>query len=288
MRGFSGKTRTKQLQEGLAGWPAKPFGMAMKCPQDFREALQKAMSSQFLRRAAVDQVHRECGDIQQPGSSGDGRRRPRCCQKPFAEALKRLSELLPDAPAFQAALSRLGELADPDSLSYDLHCLSEYAMNQFEMDEVFGTNKDEVMYDSWVAKQDEAKRAAICGGVFLQMSPFMWPRFNAYMNPKGRCFSFDQAANGYVRGECCASAALKPYAEKVDNQLIIADGPCLGTLVGWRMTNNGRSAGLAAPSGPAEQEAIADCVKHAGISPLDVDAMESTPTTLSGVSVEWD
>lgn len=116
--------------------------------------------------------------------------------------------------------------------------------------------------------------AAICGGVFLQMSPFMWPRFNAYMNPKGRCFSFDQAANGYVRGECCASAALKPYAEKVDNQLLVVDAPCIGTLVGWRMTNNGRSAGLAAPSGPAEQEAIADCVRHAGISPLDVDAME--------------
>jgi hypothetical protein len=25
-------------------------------------------------------------------------------------------------------------------------------------------------------------------------------------------------------------------------------------MVGWRMTNNGRSAGLHAPSGPAEQE----------------------------------
>eukprot|EP00434_Breviolum_minutum_P036939 symbB.v1.2.032741.t1/scaffold3969.1/size47216/1 len=35
--------------------------------------------------------------------------------------------------------------------------------------------------------------AAICGGVFLQMTPFMWPRFGAYMNPNGRCFSFDQA-----------------------------------------------------------------------------------------------
>ncbi|CAK8995674.1 Hypothetical protein SCF082_LOCUS4461 [Durusdinium trenchii] len=45
-------------------------------------------------------------------------------------------------------------------------------------------------------------------------------------------------------------------------------------MVGWRMTNNGRSAGLHAPSGPAEQEAIADAIRHAGISPLDLDAME--------------
>ncbi|CAJ1330124.1 unnamed protein product [Effrenium voratum] len=116
--------------------------------------------------------------------------------------------------------------------------------------------------------------AAICGGVFLQMTPFMWPRFNAYMNPNGRCFSFDQCANGYVRGECCASAALKPYAEKVGNQLSVIEGPVVGTMVGWRMTNNGRSAGLHAPSGPAEQEAVADAIRHAGISPLDLDAME--------------
>lgn len=117
-------------------------------------------------------------------------------------------------------------------------------------------------------------QAAIVGGVFLQLSPFMWPRFNAWMNPVGRCFAFDQNANGYVRGECCASVALKPYAEKVDDQLVIADGPCIGTLTGWRMTNNGRSAGLCAPSGPAEQEAIAESLRHAGISPLDLDAME--------------
>lgn len=57
-------------------------------------------------------------------------------------------------------------------------------------------------------------------------------------------------------------------------------------MAGWRMTNNGRSAGLHAPSGPAEQEvklfgyspscveAIADAIRHAGISPLDLDAME--------------
>eukprot|EP00435_Cladocopium_sp_Y103_P060539 s121_g22.t1 len=117
--------------------------------------------------------------------------------------------------------------------------------------------------------------AAICGGVFLQMTPFMWPRFQAYMNPNGRCFSFDQCANGYIRGECCASAALKPYAEKTKSgDLSVIEGPCIGTLVGWRMTNNGRSAGLHAPSGPAEQEAIADAIRHAGISPLDLDAME--------------
>mmetsp|Transcript_22608 Transcript_22608/g.40816 ORF Transcript_22608/g.40816 Transcript_22608/m.40816 type:complete len:926 (+) Transcript_22608:47-2824(+) len=128
--------------------------------------------------------------------------------------------------------------------------------------------------NEWRTKSGGDSTAAIVGGVFLQMTPFLWPRFNAWMNPAGRCFSFDQNANGYVRGECCASAALKPYADKVDNEMVIPDAPVVGTLVGWRMTNNGRSAGLCAPSGPAEQEAIADCIRHAGINPLDLDAME--------------
>ncbi|CAL1159145.1 unnamed protein product, partial [Cladocopium goreaui] len=72
-----------------------------------------------------------------------------------------------------------------------------------------------------------------------------------------------------------SEAALKPYAEKTKSgDLSVIEGPCIGTMVGWRMTNNGRSAGLHAPSGPAEQEAIADAIRHAGISPLDLDAME--------------
>mmetsp|Transcript_59163 Transcript_59163/g.190297 ORF Transcript_59163/g.190297 Transcript_59163/m.190297 type:complete len:653 (+) Transcript_59163:2-1960(+) len=117
--------------------------------------------------------------------------------------------------------------------------------------------------------------AACCGGVFFSMSPFMWCRFGSFMNPHGRCFTFDQSANGYVRGEMCGSMALKPYAEKVDGNLVVPENvDCLGTIVGWRMTNNGRAASLTAPCGPAEQEACADAVKHAGIHVLDMDGMD--------------
>lgn len=129
--------------------------------------------------------------------------------------------------------------------------------------------------------------AAVVGGVYLSMTPYMWPRFNAWMNPRGRCFTFDQNANGYVRGECCASAVLKPYFENVNGQLVQPDAAVSGTIVGWRMTNNGRSAGLMAPSGPAEQEAIYDAVRHARLSPLDLDAFECHgAASLLGDSVE--
>mmetsp|Transcript_5636 Transcript_5636/g.13238 ORF Transcript_5636/g.13238 Transcript_5636/m.13238 type:complete len:1020 (+) Transcript_5636:99-3158(+) len=116
--------------------------------------------------------------------------------------------------------------------------------------------------------------AAIVGGVFLTFTPFMWPRYNAWMNPNGRCFSFDDAANGYVRGEMCGSVALKPYAEKVDKDLVVPDQPCIGCINGWRMVSNGKGASLNAPHGPAIQECVHDAIRDASIDVLDVDAVE--------------
>jgi len=117
--------------------------------------------------------------------------------------------------------------------------------------------------------------AAVVGGVYIALTPFMWPRFNAYMNPAGRCLTFDASANGYVRGESCSSVCQKPYAEKVDNRWsLIEDAPCIGSMVGWRMTCNGRSASLTAPHAPSQQEAVQSAIREAGIDVLDLDAVE--------------
>ncbi|CAJ1366307.1 unnamed protein product, partial [Effrenium voratum] len=116
--------------------------------------------------------------------------------------------------------------------------------------------------------------AALISGVYFCLTPVMWPRWNAFMNPAGRAFSFDQQANGYVVGEGCLTVVLKPYAEKVEQELVVANEPSVGNMVGWHIVNNGRNAGLAAPSGPMEQEVIAESFRMAGLSPLDVDGME--------------
>ena len=88
--------------------------------------------------------------------------------------------------------------------------------------------------------------AALASGVYFTLTPFMWPRWNAFMNPVGRCFCFDREANGYVIGECSISVVLKPYAEKatrgallstgaqVDDQLVVSDQPCLVARLGSR------------------------------------------------------
>lgn len=62
----------------------------------------------------------------------------------------------------------------------------------------------------------------------------MWPRYNAQMNPAGRCFSFDDYTNGYVRGEASISLFLQPYAERVDGDLVVTneDAHTYGQIVG--------------------------------------------------------
>jgi len=116
--------------------------------------------------------------------------------------------------------------------------------------------------------------AALASGVYFALSPFMWPRWNAFMNPAGRCLSFDYQAAGYVLGECSISVVLKPYAEKVEDELVVSQEPLIASMVGWKAVNNGRNAGMSAPCGPAEQEVITESFRMANLSPLDVEAME--------------
>jgi polyketide synthase-associated protein len=118
--------------------------------------------------------------------------------------------------------------------------------------------------------------AALCGGVYFSVTPFMWPRFNAFMNPEGRCFTFnDPQARGYVRGECCASVCLRPFFAAVDGELVAQkDEPCVGTIVGVGVTNSGHAASLTAPCGPSMQEATSLAVQSADISVLDLDGVE--------------
>lgn len=117
--------------------------------------------------------------------------------------------------------------------------------------------------------------AGLAGGVTMNLSPYWWPVHGQFMNPAGRCFSFDASSAGYVKGEGSSLVVLKRHAEEVEGELVEDESqPNLGIVSGWSMVNSGRSASLTAPSAPAIQQAVADCVRYAAVSPLDVDAVE--------------
>mmetsp|Transcript_44708 Transcript_44708/g.83384 ORF Transcript_44708/g.83384 Transcript_44708/m.83384 type:complete len:1060 (-) Transcript_44708:36-3215(-) len=116
--------------------------------------------------------------------------------------------------------------------------------------------------------------AAACGGIYLMLTPFYWPLWNAWMDPLGRTCSFDQDSQGHIRGDSSGTVVLKRHGEMVDGKFVFDDGVnILGTLTGWATTNNGRTASIHAPNGHSLQVAVVDALRMAALSPLDVDGV---------------
>mmetsp|Transcript_81402 Transcript_81402/g.141295 ORF Transcript_81402/g.141295 Transcript_81402/m.141295 type:complete len:1011 (-) Transcript_81402:40-3072(-) len=120
--------------------------------------------------------------------------------------------------------------------------------------------------------------ASLASGGYCMMVANYWPRFNYWMNPVGRCLTYDESAAGYVRGEMVGTLCIKPFLDTVDGQKVMSEEPCLGIPAGYRMNNNGKNTSMQAPSAPSEQESIFEVLRQAKISYLDVDAVEGHGT----------
>ena len=113
---------------------------------------------------------------------------------------------------------------------------------------------------------------ALVGGV----NAILWPETATFMkdvgmlSASGRCHTFDAAADGFVRGEGCGVVVLKPLAEAK------ADGDRIwGVIRGSAVNQNGVSAGLTVPNGPAQERVIEDAISRAGLPPASVDYLEA-------------
>ncbi|MEZ4453137.1 MAG: SDR family NAD(P)-dependent oxidoreductase [Nannocystaceae bacterium] len=116
---------------------------------------------------------------------------------------------------------------------------------------------------------------ALCGGVNLLLSPLSTICFSALraMSPVGRCKSFDASADGYVRSEGCGVAVLKRLADaRRDGDRVLA------LIRGTAVNQDGRSNGLTAPHGPAQEAVIRAALDDAGLGPADVGYLEAHGT----------
>ncbi|MEO3778895.1 amino acid adenylation domain-containing protein [Micromonospora sp. B11E3] len=116
---------------------------------------------------------------------------------------------------------------------------------------------------------------ALAGGVNLVLASEATEIFTAagMMAPDGRCKTFDASADGYVRAEGCGLVLLKPLAAA------LRDGdPVLAVIRGSAINQDGRSNGLTAPSGTAQQAVLRDALRDAGVAPADVDYVEAHGT----------
>lgn len=116
---------------------------------------------------------------------------------------------------------------------------------------------------------------AIAGGVNLTLSDLgsILTSRARMMSFDGHCKTFDDSADGYVRGEGCGMMVLKRLSDaERDGDRILA------VLRGSAINQDGRSSGLTAPNGTAQEAVIRDALANAQLRPQDISVIEAHGT----------
>ena len=127
---------------------------------------------------------------------------------------------------------------------------------------------------------------ALAGGVNVLLSPQLTLSFSqaGMLCEDGRCKTFDQRANGYVRGEGVGMIVLKPLSKAQ------ADGDQIHAIIRGSAENHGGKANtLTSPNPNSQKELLLKAYRSAGIDPRDVSYIEAHGTgTPLGDPIETD
>ena len=113
---------------------------------------------------------------------------------------------------------------------------------------------------------------ALVGGVNVPLSRGITRFLDdlGMLSESGCSRTFDAAADGFVRSDGCGMVVLKRLRDAE------ADGDRIwAVLRGSAINQNGASAGLTVPNGPAQEQVLRDALSRAGIDPADVDYLEA-------------
>lgn len=103
-----------------------------------------------------------------------------------------------------------------------------------------------------------------------------------FLSPDGRCYSFDQRANGYGRGEGAGCVILKPLDDALKQGDVIR-----AVIRNTGINSDGRTPGVTFPSAKAQESLARRVYAQAGLDPLDTTYIESHGTgTQAGDPVE--
>ena len=104
---------------------------------------------------------------------------------------------------------------------------------------------------------------AVVGGINLLLAPYPFIGFSraSMLSRRGRCFAFDERADGYVRGEGGAIILLKPLAEAIADK-----DPIRAVIRASGINSDGRTVGLSLPSEAAQMSLLDTVYRSAGVA----------------------
>ncbi len=116
---------------------------------------------------------------------------------------------------------------------------------------------------------------AIASGTNALLDPGVFINFSKanMMSPTGRIRTFDANADGYVRGEGAGAVVIKPLSKAV------ADGDHVYAVIRATCVNqDGQTSTITVPSAEAQADMLAEACRRAGLTPADIDFVESHGT----------
>ena len=131
------------------------------------------------------------------------------------------------------------------------------------------------MHQAVVALNRGEANLALAGGVnaILSARVMNLRRQAGMLSPNGVCKTFDEAADGYLRGEGCGVLVLKRLSDAE------RDGDRIwGVIRGSAINQDGASQGITVPSASSQENVIYDALSSAGLTAMDVDYLEAHGT----------
>ncbi len=116
---------------------------------------------------------------------------------------------------------------------------------------------------------------ALAGGVCVLIGPGMFidtSKVNM-LSKDGRCFTFDQRANGFVPGEGVGVLLLKRLEDAERDR-----DPIHAVIRGWGVNQDGRTNGITAPNPQAQTRLMNEVYGRFGIEPASIGLIEAHGT----------
>jgi acyl transferase domain-containing protein/enoyl-CoA hydratase/carnithine racemase/acyl carrier protein/SAM-dependent methyltransferase len=116
---------------------------------------------------------------------------------------------------------------------------------------------------------------ALAAGVYVMGGPDMHIRTSqtGMLSPEGKCFTFDQRADGFVPGEGVGVVMLKRLADAQKDGDIIC-----GVIQGWGVNQDGRTNGITAPNPESQTRLEQDVYDKYDIDPANIQLIEAHGT----------
>ena len=112
---------------------------------------------------------------------------------------------------------------------------------------------------------------AVAGGLSILTSPDLYAGLSRgqFLSKTGSCKTFDNAADGYCRGDSIATVILKRFDDAVADRDNI-----LGVILGAATNHSADAISITHPHAPTQEQLYRKVLSQGGVSPQHVDYVE--------------